>query len=139
LRCAFEACEFQTPTKLTSFTFTPPPYHSLLTHSRPGITLITAPFSPPAAASQPDYCNINVLTYTLYAFESGYTHMKIKQNVFACHTHTHTHLYTLWWQALPEGGSDELIFSPNRPGLLRGTSLCSAADAAHSFTAADLK
>lgn len=56
------------------------------------------------------------------------------------HTHTHTRCDSLQLQrqALPEGF--RLIdILPHCPGLLQGTSLCSAADKAHSITAADLK
>lgn len=41
-------------------------------------------------------------------------------------------------QTSPEGrGLIDIL--PHCPGLLQGTSLCSAADKAHSITAADLK
>lgn len=60
------------------------------------------------------------------------------------HARTLAHLYTLGVslqlrkQVLPEGfGLIDIL--PHCPGLLQGTSLCSAADKAHSITAADLK
>lgn len=95
--------------------------------------------------------NINALTYTLYAFASGHTqsqhqHVLLAEKSAIKHTHTHslTHLYVLcdslqlWKQALPEGfGLIDIL--PHCPGLLQGTSLCRAADKAHSITAADLK
>lgn len=142
------------------------PISHLRIHKRssawPEITLITILLSLPA----PKYTqvlhlhqkciNINVLTYTLYAFASGHTqcflltYTPMHEHFLPCweinnkaHTHTPT-VYThpvslqLRMPVLPEGF--ELIdILPNCPGLLQGTSLCSAADKAHSITAADLK
>lgn len=107
--------------------------------------------------------NINVLTYTLDAFASGHTHtwsllththmhqhivLAEKETIRHAGTHpltyTHTHTHSLCdslqlqRQALPEGfGLIDIL--PHCPGLLQGTSLCTAADKAHSITAADLK
>lgn len=66
-----------------------------------------------------------------------------KETITHAHIHplTNTHFFDslqLRKKALPEGVR-VIDILPHCPGLLQGTSLCSAADKAHSVTAADLK